>query len=148
MIIKKYVLHVLIIVILCFGCVDLSLKTDQGNNIISSVKWSQKKNQLKSTELSLISFYTGGQNPKTVELTGTEKDNFINCLLTSKFYRSNWSGSIDGGMPIILNFKDGSKDTLEYCGGSVFQTECKGNLFSIKNKELEQTLLKYNVKVD
>lgn len=145
MMIKKYVLYFLIIVVLFISCVEIGLNTDVGNNIFSSKQWTQKKKELENIDLSKVSFYTGGINAKNVELTGAEKDNFMSCLLTSKFYRSNRTGAIDGGMAIILVFKDGSKDSFEYCGGSIFQIWDKENSFLIKNKELEQVLLKYNV---
>lgn len=133
--VKKYTLYFLIIMLLCFI----------GYSIFKSDQWAQKKKQLSNMKISKITFYTGGSNAKNVELTGADKDNFMNCLLTSKFYRHNRYGAIDGGMAIILVSEDGSQDSFEYCGGSVFQISYKGNLFSIQNKELEIILLKYNV---
>lgn len=137
----KYILYPFIIIVVFVICLSPSL----GNNIIDRYHWGQKKSQLENIEILKVTFYTGGNNAKNVELTGTDKDNFMNSLLASEFYRSNHTGAIDGGMAIILVFKDGSQDTFEYCGASVFQISYKGNLFSIKNKELEQVLLKYNV---
>ena len=52
---------------------------------------------------------------------------------------------VDGGQAIIIIFKDGTKDSFEYCGGSVFQITYKGKMFSVRNKELEQILLDYKV---
>jgi hypothetical protein len=134
---KKYILYFLIIMLLSFI----------GYSILRSDQWDLKKRELANMKLSKITLYTGGSNAKNVELTGADKDNFMNCLLTSKFYRENRYGAIDGGMAIVLISEDGSNDSFEYCGGSVFQISYKGNLFSIKNKELEQILLKYNVTV-
>ncbi|WP_238881279.1 hypothetical protein [Clostridium sp. YIM B02551] len=142
---KKYVIYLLIIILLFVCCVEIGLKTTVGSNILSRYEWTQKKNQLENTEISKITFYTGGINAKNVELTGSERDNFIEYLLNSEFYRSNRTGQIDGGMAILLIQNDGSHDSFEYCGGDIFQISHNGNLFSIKNKELEKILLKYNV---
>ncbi|MDD7793218.1 hypothetical protein [Clostridium sp. 'White wine YQ'] len=142
---KKYVIYFLLIILLFVCSVEVGLKTTVGSNILSRYEWTQKKKQLENTEISKITFYTGGRNAKNVELIGSEKDNFIKYLLASEFYRSNSAGQIDGGMAIILNLRDGSHDSFEYCGGDIFQISNKGNLFSIKNKELEKILLKYNV---
>jgi hypothetical protein len=144
---KIYILYFLIIIVLTLICVEigLNINTNTKNDIFSRNQWSQKKKQLDNLELSKITFYTGGRSGKNIELTGVEKDNFMNCLLTSEFYRSNRTGQIDSGVAIILISKDGSQDSFQYCGAGVFQIWYKENIFSIKNKELEQILLKYNV---
>jgi hypothetical protein len=110
---------------------------------LTSIHWTQKKRELANTEFSKITFYTGGNNPKNIELTDGEKDNFMKCLLNSKFYRNNRYGAIDGGMAIILISKAGTRDSFEYCGGGIFQISYEENLFSIKNIELEKILLNY-----
>lgn len=144
---KIYILYFLIIIVLILICVEigLNINTNTRNDIFSRNQWSQKKKQLENLELSKIKFYTGGRSGKNVELTGVEKDNFMKCLLTSEFYRSNRTGQIDGGVAMVLISKDGSQDSFEYCGAGVFQIWYKGDIFSIKNKDLEQILLKYNV---
>lgn len=142
---KIYILYFLIIIVLTLICVEIGVNINTRNDIFSRNQWSQKKKQLQNLELSKITFYTGGSSAKNVELTGVEKDNFMNCLLTSEFYRSNRTGQIDGGVPIVLISKDGSQDSFQYCGAGVFQIWYKGDIFLIKNKELEQILLKYNV---
>jgi|GEM_PF-5096546 len=76
---KKYILYFFIIMLLSFI----------GYSILRSDQWAQKKRELANMKLSKITFYTGGSKAKNVELTGAEKDNFMNYLLTSKFYREN-----------------------------------------------------------
>jgi|GEM_PF-6304898 len=90
---------------------------------------------ISSTFSDPSSYYQMGNGPDVYNL-GTPK-----VPLGSQ----NQNRAIDGGMAIILISEDGSHDSFEYCGGSVFQISYKGNLFSIENKELEQILLKYNV---
>lgn len=142
---KKYAIYLLMLTVLLVSCIEIGLKANAKGKIFSANQWSQKKKQLEDIKLSKITFYTGGSNAKNVELTGAEVDNFMNCLLNSEFYRSNRTGQVDGGMAIILISKDDSQDSFEYCGAGVFQISYRGDLFSIKNKELEQILLKYNV---
>lgn len=144
---KIYNLCFLIIIVLIFICVEIGLNINANtkNDIFSRNQWNQKKKQLENLELSKITFYTGGRSGKNVELTGVEKDNFMKCLLTLEFYRSNRTGQIDGGVTMVLISKDGSQDSFQYCGAGVFQIWYKGDIFSIKNKELEQILLKYNI---
>lgn len=143
--IKKYIIYFLIAIVLLVSFVEITLNTDASHNFFSSNHWNQKKKQLQNIELSMITFYTGGNNAKKVELTGAEKNDFMNRLLTSEFYRSNRTGQIDGGMAIVLISKDGNQDSFEYCGAGVFQISYKNDIFSIKNKELEQIMFKYNV---
>ncbi|HEY5561597.1 MAG TPA: hypothetical protein VIK72_07535 [Clostridiaceae bacterium] len=51
-------------------------------------------------------------------------------------------------MPIIIEYKNGTDDSFEYCGSDVFQIVYKGRMFSIRNTKLKQLLQKYNVKLD
>ncbi|GIM29861.1 hypothetical protein CPJCM30710_25270 [Clostridium polyendosporum] len=143
--IKKYLLGFLIIAFLIFAFIDIVWNSNLRHNIIGNKQWTQKKKEFKSTEISKITFYTGGLNGKNIELTEKEKDNFIINLINSKFYKSNWRGMIDGGIAITIVFNDGTKDYFEYCGESIFQITYNGKMFSIRNKELEKTLLSYNV---
>jgi hypothetical protein len=134
---KKYLLYLLIIVVISLVSYII-FKPNQ---------WTQKKSELSNADISKITFYTGGSNAKNIELTGDDKDKFINSLLNSKYYRNNSTSSIDGGMAILLISKNTTYDSIEYCGSSIFQISYKGHLFSVKNKGLEDILLKYNVKL-
>lgn len=51
------------------------------------------------------------------------------------------------GSIVLIIFKDGKKETLEYCGGGIFQMTYKERMFSIRNKKLEHILLKYDMKL-
>ncbi|MEQ8154657.1 MAG: hypothetical protein ABRQ25_07220 [Clostridiaceae bacterium] len=142
--IKKYLLGFLTTVFLIFTFIGIEWNSDLGHNIVGYKQWTQKKKEFNSDEISKITFYTGGLNGRNVELIEKEKDNFIINLVNSKFYKSNWTGMIDGGIAIAIVFNDGTKDYFEYCGGSVFQITYNGKMFSIRNKELEKILFSYN----
>jgi len=142
---KKYIIRFFIIVFLFFCFTGVVLYTALGHDINSNLQWIQKKKELNNIDISKITFYTGGVNGREVKLVDNEKDNFTRSLVNSKFYKSNWKGMVDGGLAIIIIFKDGTKDSFEYCGGSVFQITYKGKMFSVRNKELEQILLSYKV---
>ena len=143
--IKKYIIRFFIIVFLFFCFTGVVLYTALGHDINSNLQWIQKKKELNNIDISKITFYTGGVNGREVKLVDNEKDNFTRSLVNSKFYKSNWNGMVVGGLAIIIIFKDGTKDSFEYCGGSDFQITYKRKMFSVRNKELEQILLDYKV---
>ncbi|MDP4146906.1 MAG: hypothetical protein Q8936_20940 [Bacillota bacterium] len=139
--VKKGAVITSVVIILILSLARLFLGTDLGNNIVDSIVWSEEKKLFNEESISKISFYA----EKAIDLTGEEKKKFISNLKSSKFYRNNEQRQVDGGLAIIIFFKDGSKESLEYCGASVFQIQYKGRIFSIKNKELEQILLEHEV---
>ncbi|MDP4147689.1 MAG: hypothetical protein Q8936_25020, partial [Bacillota bacterium] len=139
--VKKFAIIFSSIILLGFSLGQLLFSTDLYDNLIDNVVWSKEKKVLNESNVSQIIFYSD----KSIELKNEEKDVFVNKLKRSKFYRNNEQGQVDGGVAIGVVFKDGSKESFEYCGASVFQMEYKGRVFSIKNEELEQILLEHDV---
>jgi hypothetical protein len=132
-----------IVAFLLLCCIVIVKDTDLGHNITSNIDWIHKKNELKNTSISKIIFYSS--NGKEVALINSEKDAFIESLVSSKFYKSNWQGMVDTDNVIFIIYNDGSRESLEDCGGGVFQIDYKGRMFSIKNNIVEQNLLKDNL---
>ncbi|MEQ8154097.1 MAG: hypothetical protein ABRQ25_04265 [Clostridiaceae bacterium] len=143
--VKKYLLGFYITAFLVLAFAGMVWNSGIIYNITDKKQWTQKKEKLKSNEIAKITFYTGGLNGRNVELIEKEKDDFIINFVNSKFYKSNWTGMIDGGMAIGIVFSDGNKEYFEYCGEGIFQMTYSGKIFSIYNKELENILLSYNV---
>lgn len=145
---KKHITNFILIAFLLFCSIEILLNgTDIGHNITANIDWSQKKTELKNTHISKITFWIHGTNSKEIDLMNSKNDAFISSLIHSKFYRSNWQGMVDTDCVILLIYNNGTKESLEYCGGSIFQITYKGRMFSIKNKELEQSLLNYDFKL-
>lgn len=146
--IKEYATRLFIIAFLMFLFIGVILdRTDFGHNITGNIDWLHEKAELKNSDVSKITFDTGGSNDKEVELINGEKDDFVKKLIASKFYRSDWRGMVGTGSTVLIIFKGGKKETLEYCGNGVFQMTYKERMFSIRNKKLEHILLKYDMKL-
>jgi hypothetical protein len=86
---------------------------------------------------------TRGINGRELDLIEKDKDKFIEILTDSNFYRSNWQGMLDDSISIEITYNNGSNRSFEYCGGDIFQLSYNGSMFSIRNKNLENILLKY-----
>jgi hypothetical protein len=133
-----------IILIFLFSILAVLLwNSDLAHNTMSKIQWTQKKKEFKNDEISKVSFYTGGLDGREIEFIEKEKDAFILALSDSAFYKSNWRGMLDDSISIELTYNNGSKSYFEYCGGDIFQLSYKGRMFSIRNKNLENILLKY-----
>ncbi|GKU25331.1 hypothetical protein [Clostridium folliculivorans] len=133
-----------IILLFLFSILAVILwNSDLAHNAVARIQWTQKKKEFRSDDISKISFYTGGLNGMEIEFIGKDKDNFILTLSNSNFYKSNWQGMLDDSISIEITYNNSSKRYFEYCGGDIFQLGYKGNLFSIRNKNLSEILSKY-----
>ncbi|MBN1603278.1 MAG: hypothetical protein JW915_16840 [Chitinispirillaceae bacterium] len=111
-------------------------RADIQNNITDYFVWKKITREIKSLQIDKIEF------PSNINIKeATDKHLFLNQLLKSNYYRSNWKKEGLTGLIIIVHFTCGYCITFQYWGKNIFEvmSPCKRQ-FLIKSNTLSETL--------
>lgn len=140
----KMIRKVIIIAVIAVTILLSLFGKDIYYNSMDNKHWKQFKSIIKEDKIYKIILNTGSP----IELEGSERSNFIQSLNKSNFYKSNWLREGPTGPVITIIFKDGSRQHLQYWGGTIFETYYKNGQFLIKNVEVEQILREHNINLN
>lgn len=104
--------------------------------------WNEFRNNLNSDNISKVEFC----GTKSASLQDKEKDEFIDTLKKSTFYKSNRELSGSTGVIILLQYTNGNEFSINCQGGDHFELSYKKLQFFIKNKEITNLMDRYHIK--
>jgi hypothetical protein len=139
----KIIITIMIIALIIVVFFKSDLYAKYYNNKIDKKMWTEMSNGLKEENISKVVIPSG----RSTELVDSEKNAFIQSLKASQFQKSNWIGEGSTGVSIMIIMNDGTRQYVEYFGGSTFELTYKNRQFIILNYELAKLIDSYGVRV-